>query len=92
MTSPMTSRMGSRMTLRVGRVGPDGTARFGPERVIRVSSSAPRPLDDNACRYPPCRCPEHRPEPREGEGGKRTGIPPGGFLVGRWTTWCEPYR
>lgn len=57
--------MTSRMTLRVGTVHADGRREFGRARVVRVKPNPAVPRED-ACRYPPCACPRHRPDLHEG--------------------------
>ena len=52
----------SRMTLRVGKVGPDGVVAFGPRRVVEVEPDRVA-LRDDVFRYPPCACPRHRSGP-----------------------------
>lgn len=60
--------MVSRMTVRVGRVGPDGVVEYGPERVHWVKPD-PTGWRVDAGRYPPCACPVHRREPEAGRAG-----------------------
>lgn len=52
--------MGSRLTIRVGRVSPQGTVEFGKARVVEVSAqlraSEALPVPENPSAYPPCRC------------------------------------
>ncbi|MDJ1130716.1 hypothetical protein [Streptomyces iconiensis] len=74
--------MASRMTLRVGRVGPDGKAEFGPERVVKVKPDPTVPRED-AYRYPPCECPQHRPDLHQ----ERTALR--GLRAAEWWAWAR---
>lgn len=86
--------MASRMTLRVGKVGPDGGREFGPRRVVTVASGPTRPVPDNPCAFPPCRCPRHRPTKPQPSGGDapraaraRVGRTPVKSMAELWAWW-----
>lgn len=57
--------MGSRLTIRVGKIGARGTVEFGKARVVEVKpgpTRGARAVPENPGAYPPCRCPLHHPD------------------------------
>lgn len=79
--------MASRMTLRVGTVGADGKREFGRVRVVRVKPDL-TVLREDACRFPPCACPRHRPDLHQGGAvPARRDSPPVRSMVELWAAW-----